>query len=218
MVCNLKAIGLVLFSILAMSCVVASSASALGEITSTSYPKHLTGEDVGAEDTLRLGENIVSCQGESYTGQLEKASTTIELTITFGNTCITVPFAHWNVTKTGNQCKIHIVWDSNVTPDHDRFRIKITCGVGKAIEIHHYSGSTPHGSSVCTNTIGPQTATGTLTGTSLTASGDILLGGTVGLTQQTHGACSFGFTLNQAAEFITSTTLSDTAGASVHIG
>jgi hypothetical protein len=218
---NLKALGLALIATFAMSAVAASSASALGEFTSTSgpYPKHLVVEDVGAADVFTVGgSEAFACHNETHTLKLTGPVKTIEAAPEFGETCQVVGSAHWNQTPTENDCKLHFEWESNVATDHDKVKVKVVCPPLKAIEIHRYNDSTPHGSSFCTSTVGSQTASGTLTATSETGSGDILLEGTVGLTYQTHGACSFNFTLNPAAEFIASTTVRDTAGTRIHIG
>jgi hypothetical protein len=218
---NLKALGLALLAMFVASAVVASSASALGELTSTSgpYPKHLVVEDVGAQDVFHIsGNDVFNCHGETHTLELVGAVKTIEATPEFGETCRTGSSSHWNVTPTENGCKLHFEWDSNVETDHDRLKVKVVCPVDKVIEIHRYSGGTPHGAAACTSTVHAQTADGTLTATSQTASGDILLEGTVGLVSTSHGSCSFGFTLSIEAEFTASTTIRDTAGTRIHIG
>ncbi len=222
MIRNLKALGLALVALFAMSAVVASSASAVTNITTTSgpYPKHLIADDIGVEDIFKVGTSEITCHGETYTTQLEGPSTSIEVTPEYGETCRTKTSPHWNVTVTENGCKIKfaVVAHGAVT-DEDKVSAEVVCAAGKVIEIHHFAENvTPHSSLRCTNTVHAQKAGGTLTATSLTATGDIELHGTVTLVDTTHGPCSFGFTLNQEAEFIASTTLKDTAGTRIHIG
>ena len=53
--------------------------------------------------------------------------------------------------------------------------------------------------------------------TSLTASGDMLAHGQITIVLQTHGACSFGFTINQTATLDASTTGKATSGAPIHM-
>ncbi len=216
MIRNLKALGPALVALAAMSAIMASSASA-HKFTSTGvYPQAFIVEDVGAADQFTLGENSMECHGETHTGTLNAPTTTIEVTPEYGETCRTGNSATWNMTVTENGCKLHIEWAEHVAADHDKIKIKLVCTLGKGVEIHHYS-SQPHSGSSCTNTIVPQTATGTLTATSLTPSGDILLEGSVGITQQTHGACSFGFTINQNATFDVSKAVRAVSGAAIHI-
>lgn len=216
---NLKALGLALMAIFAMSALAATSASAEGKkITTTSgpYPKHLIGEDVGAADVFKVGNNEISCHGETYSATLNEATNTIEAAPEYHETCQTVG-SGWNVTVTENGCTLHFTTTENVATDHDKVTPEVKCPGKNEIEIHHYTSSS-HGSLACTNTVHPQMTEGTLTATSLTASGDILLEGIVKLKDTTHGACSFGFTLTQNAEFIATTTIKDKAGTRIHIG
>lgn len=215
---HFKGLGLALVAIFAMSALAVSSASA-NPITSTSgpYPKHLVGEDVGEADTFTdEGGSSISCHGESYSATLNEPSTTLTAFPEYGETCQTVG-SGWNVTVTENGCALEFHWHENVATDHDKVGVTVVCPVGKAIEIHHYTSSS-HGTVACTNTVASQTAAGTLSATSETASGDILLHGTVHVTQQTHSACSFGFTINRTAIFHASTTIRDKAGTRIHIG
>lgn len=218
MIRNLKTLGLALVAMLAMSTVAASSASAIGKFTTTSgpYPKHLIGEDVGEADVFKVGNNEISCHGESYTAQLTGPTSTVEVTPEYGNTCQTVG-SGWNITVTENGCTLHFEVIATIATDEDKVTPSLKCPGPSVIEKHHYTNSA-HSTLACTNTVHPQMTESTITATSLTASGDILLEGTVKLTDTTHGACSFGFTLSQAAEFITSTTIRDTAGTRIHIG
>jgi hypothetical protein len=222
MIRNLKALGVAVVALAAMSAIAASSASAHKiTVSNNVYPQTLIGTDVPPADTFVIGSNVISCEGETYTATLAAPSTTIEATPEYGETCQTVGTdPHWNVTVTENGCKIHFEWSEHVATDHDKVKVKVVCPTGKVIEIHHYNGSTPHKDPICTNTVGAQTAVGTLTATSLTktaTTGDILLEGTVHLTEQTHEECSFGFTINQTAEFNATTTIETKSGVRVHI-
>jgi hypothetical protein len=213
---NLKICGLALFALVAMSALVTSAASAHNLTTTGVYPQHLISEDVGAADELTYSEDVLSCHGEVYTAELTAATTTIEATPEFGETCQTVGAPHWDLTITENGCKIHFEWMEHVATDHDKVKVKLVCSGTNKIEVHHYSG-TPHGSPACTNTFAPQTGSGTLDATSQTATNDILLEGQVGVVTNTHGSCSFGFTLNINIGYDVSTTVRATSGARIHI-
>lgn len=215
MIRNLKALGLALVTMLVIGAVVASSASAIGKFTTSSgpYPKHLIGEDVGAFDAIVIGSGQIGCHGETYTAQLTEATSTIEATPEYGNTCQTVG-SGWNVTVTENGCKFHFEVVSTIATDEDKVTVSLKCP--SVMELHHYTNSS-HTTLACTNTIHSQMTDGTLTATSLTGSGDVLLEGTAKLSVTTHGACSFGFTLSQGAECVHDMTIRDTSGTRIHI-
>lgn len=216
MIRNLKALGLALAAILAMSVVAASSASA-HNLTAPTYPQHLLGEDIGAADTFTVGEDELSCHGETFTATLTGPVTDVEVTPNY-ETCQTVG-SGWNVTVTENGCTYVFKWAEHVETDWDKAHVYIKCPVGQTIEIHHYSSTHNHSTSKssCTNTVHTQTATGTVNATSITASNDIELHGTATVNVTTHGVCSLGFTITVSSIYHTSATLRATSGERIHI-
>lgn len=216
MTSNRRVFGLSLVAIFAMGVLVAPAASAHNITSTGGYPQHLISQDVGTPDELTYSEDVLSCHGEQYTAVLSAETTTIEATPEFGETCQTAGGPHWDLTITENGCKVHFEWVEHVATDHDKVKVKLVCEGTNKIEVHHYSG-TPHGSPPCTNTFASQTGSGTLSAKSQTATNDLLLEGQVGVVTNTHGSCTFGFTLNININYDVSTTVSAKSGARIHI-
>lgn len=228
MIRNFKSLGLALVAVLALSAVVASSASAVGKFTSAAgYPQTLVTEDTGEEDVFIVSGNTLTCANEQFTGELTGASSELKVTPDYVN-CKTKGAAFNNVTVTDNGCYFVFTVTTTVATDHDSGNVHIKCPIGQKIEIHHYSSEHNHkvtGASSCTVTVAEQTPTeheGTvdyITYTSLTSpANSVLIEGVVTVHAQTHGACSFGFTVNTTSEYITSTTAKAASGARIHVG
>ncbi len=212
---NLKIIGLALVAVLALSAMFASAASANPKFTAASYPQTLTTEDTGEEDLFTVSGSELTCSAEQFTGELKEASS--ELTVTpHYNNCKTKGAAFNNVTVTTNNCTF--IFTANTTVGkHGAGPVRIACP-GSPIEIHHYSTAHNHTTNVssCTVTVGSQTAQHHLTYSNPTKT-SVLISGTVTVTAQTHGACSFGLTVNTTSEYHTSTTAKAASGAEIHV-
>jgi hypothetical protein len=221
---NLKALGLALAAVFAMSAVAASSASALSSFTSPAgYPQTLVTEDAGAADAFHVGDDSLTCKNEVFDGKLEEATESIKVTPTYVD-CKTEGATSDNVTVTHNGCEFEFASATTIETDVDGVSVAIVgCDdrdVG--IEIHHYDeDDLEHNQgSTCTNTVTPQDATGHLIATSETDGdqGDILLEGEVEVEVRTHGECSFFFTLDVSSTYTASTTVSAASGDRIHLG
>jgi hypothetical protein len=203
-------IGFVLTAMSMLGATVASSAFAVtGSVTSTSGVTHVLGhgEDTGENDTITLFGGEIFCHQVNYT--VEKTGTTAGAFLELPAESVSVTPAFTGCTTGGS---LTTVTTNGCTTDFTLTtgQVALTCPTGKVVETHRYN-SEPHSAGVCTNTIKPTTEAsvshsygtvhttaryGTVTFTNL-ANGTIGVHGTIeGITSQTHGSCSFGFTLN----------------------
>ena len=209
---NFKALGLALVAVFAMSAVVASSASATA-FTAASYPQHLTAEDTGAGDLFTISGNELSCSNETFTSQITAQTTTLTFTPSFAN-CKTEGAAFNNITVTTNGCTFtfdahgHSVIDCPTTqiPSHKQH----------VIEQHHYSNQA-HTTVSCTNTVAAQNVDGTVTYTN-EADGTVTVTGQPKVNLQTHGGCSFGFTINVQTTYDLGIKIRATSGTKFDVG
>ena len=213
---NFKALGLALVAVFAMSAVVASSASATA-FTSVKYPQHLIGEDTGAPDVFTVSGNELTCTDETFTSDITAQSTTLNFIPSYVN-CKTAGAAFNNVTVTTNGCTFtfdahgHSVIDCPTTPAQQQQAHK----QHGPIEIHHYSNQ-GHTTVSCTNTVGPQNISGTVTYTN-DPDGTVTVNGTPQVNLQTHGGCSFGFTINVVSTYDLSVKVRATSGEKIDVG
>lgn len=217
MIRNLKPVGLVLVAALMLSAIVASSASAVGKFTTTGfYPQHIVSEDVGESDRFTANEMVVTCAGESYTGNLNGPSSTLTITPSF--TDCTTPGGEFTIWTNG--CYYEFTITETVSTDHDKGRMHLVCPGGKSMETLQFKSPHDHGTllSNCKFTTGSQMGVGALNFTSQTASNDLLVHGQTTMTGQSHGACTFGFTLNMNFTLDLSTTFRASSGARIHVG
>jgi hypothetical protein len=207
---KLKALGLALAAVFALSAVAASSASATA-FTSTAPAgtiEHITGTDTHGVDEFTVGESKLTCDEESFTANAATPTTTITVTPTYKKCRTTGGEEKEDVTVTTNGCTYTFTSHGAVTID---------CPAGKVIEIHHYSDPGVHKNSKCTNTVGPQNGVGALTYTH--PNNGIEANGTINVTLQTHGICSFGFTINQEATYhVVQDTFFATSNRTIHVG
>ena len=148
---NLKALGLSLIAVLALSAVVASAAQA-NNVTAAKYTASLTGKDLGkkageyARLTIGNGARFVECEEATLTASLAKAETVITVTPVynkcFANGLTTVP-----ATVTTNECDFVLEATSKTTG-----RASVKCPTGKQIEVHVYENAAAHTAktSLCT--------------------------------------------------------------------
>ena len=220
MIRNLKALGLALVAMLAMGAMAVASASAqAGHISVAAPPATLTGTDVketAGEPTpsLTANEEKVHCTSTkvTYTATLEAASNA-ELTVAPKYEDCAIGTAPATVTMNGCDYKFYDL--TTVTSPHKwSILADLQCPVEKQVEIHKYSSAHNHttGVTTCTMTLRDEAANDGLGGTTVTEETDakdsLRLEGTVEPTAQTHGACSFGFTLNIKTKLHISATVS----------
>ena len=148
---NLKALGLSLMAVLALSAVVASAAQA-NNVTAAKYTATLTGKDLGkkageyARFTVGNGARFIECEESIYTATLVKAETVITVTPTY-NKCFANGLTSVPATVTMNECDYMLEATSKTTA-----RLSVKCPVGKQIEIHLYENAAAHTAktSLCT--------------------------------------------------------------------
>jgi archaellum component FlaG (FlaF/FlaG flagellin family) len=213
-----KAFGFGLVAVFAMIAVMASSATATSPtFTASKYPVHLVSDDVEPEDAFTQSGSEVTCSEESYTSHsLTGPTKAITVTPTYYK-CHTENGTP--VTVTLNGCDFKFTVAKNMATDHDQGTVDLICPDTKNIEIHHYPSHSNHaiGSTSCTTTIfvgeyGPVTYTST------TSTSDVLVEGEIPLSAQTHGACSFGLTVNGTVTYDASIKIRDKGGVRLHVG
>ncbi len=182
---RLKALGLVLIAVLALSAFAAAAAQASTPIESElAVPatnvdtKDVTGTEDGklARFTIGTGALFIECTESNqltvtpFTKSTTTATATPHFEKCFRNGLTTVP-----VTVTHNGCTLTLT----ATPPSGGVTlgdVTIDCPEGKTIEVHVYESAAAHtaNKSFCTYTIGPQTLTGaTITATGAGATRDL---------------------------------------------
>jgi hypothetical protein len=152
MIRNLKALGLAVVAVLAMSAVVASAAQAeAGTVTAEKYPVTLTGSQVGTNElVVGNGARRVSCATANAHGTLAAASTSLTLTPSY-STCTST--GGLPVTVTVNGC------DYNLAPTKVTATTgNVICPAGKQLVVDVYATAAKHTENVraCEYQIGEQ--------------------------------------------------------------
>lgn len=218
MIRNLKALSLALVAVFALSAMAASTASAAPKFTSANgvYPQHLIASDTGAEDLFTLAGSELSCTGETFTATAAAATNALSFTPNYIN-CVTKGEPPLPITVTHNGCTFEFTAVTTVSAAQSKGIVHLRCpNPAVGVEIHHYSNHANHTAKIsnCTDTVLPQTPTGEVTYNNVAP--NVVVEGTLGVHVVTHGACSFGFTLNQEASYHLSDTVSATSGATIH--
>jgi hypothetical protein len=223
MIRNLKALGLALIAVFAISAVASPAASAevQGWFTAESYPAHIDAADRASQPGIYTGlfGIGVTCTSADYTGSISASVTELTVTPTYANCHST----NRQVTFTANTCDYVFTDATAPTTNSDDWSVKtdLLCQTGNKIEIHIYGeNERPHtvGGLWCTLTVeGGAGQNKNLTGltaentTTASPKKDIDFDGTVlNFRTQTHGPCSAGLTINFNAEFDIHMTLTGT--------
>ncbi len=181
----------------------------LEHFTADSYPAHLHGTAIaGKENSFTAGESVYKCSSSTYTGELTAKSTDLTLQPTFSG-CLQGASP---ATITWNGCD-YVFHSGEGTETEFPVTTDLDCPEGKRIEIHSYSSEANHksGSSSCTITYAEQTGLKGITYTKEAGTNSFVLEGALeGLKLEMHGACSFGFTLNQTTSQHVNTTVQAT--------
>lgn len=169
---NLKAIGLTLVAMFAMSAFVASAAQA-GQFTAGESPAVLTGEQTTHNgETLHLftaGLRKVQCKTALFEGTSTVPTTTLTIEPTYSN----CESAGLPATVTLNGCD-YLFNEPEANGADFKGTVNIVCPAGKTIEVHIYSSAANHtaGTSLCTITVEPATKLGSNTYTNVAGSPD----------------------------------------------
>jgi len=201
---NLKALGLALVAVFAMTAVLASAAQAqTGKVTVGSSPAWLTGEaiehpNIGKVETLKLaGGQDLSCEHVTATATVKNGDTSITVVSTFDNCDALIGSEHHKVTVTMNDCDFLLHDMTTETPNSTTFTalVDLVCPEGKQVEIHVYKQAAAETEELCTYKIAPFTNKGgnvihniagspndltithTVTGIAVTRTGSLLCGG-----------------------------------------
>jgi hypothetical protein len=187
MIRSLKAFGLALIAMCAISAMTASAAQALPELTASEHGT-IEGSQIGSHE-LKVGSRWVICEETKFTGDNVATSQT-SLTVTAEyQKCKTTPIFGISlfVTLTMNGCD-YVFHSVGIDGSTYTATMDIVCPAGKQIEAHFYSNST-HTNEHCTITIGPQTGLTTNEITNLAGSpNDMLIHHDIGLNVMIHGS------------------------------
>jgi len=184
---NLKALGLALVAVFAMSAIAASAAQAQPTLTSEVSPVTLTGSGGGYEsgEKLHAFGQSVECEGSTFhTALTATPATEIVAEATYGPECRTA-VQHLPATVTMNGCTYRFYNLKFVAAGHYDATVDIVCPPEKVIEVHIYATHTTHTEkkSLCTLTVPPQKelekATITTTTTPGRSFGDLKIEGTI---------------------------------------
>ncbi len=210
MIRNLKALGLALAAVFAMSAVAALTASAQQGVLTSDGPVTLdmfeTG--IGQNATTMFGQKI-ECPGSVYTGHQYNVTphqaifgpaNTITVTPHYNNAdCTSFPGPH-KATITMNGCDYVFHIGNTVGADRYALIADIVCPIGQKIEKHVYNAPNAEDFSICTYTIPPQAGLVGAQVTTTTATDDLDITGSFNNVHVIrHGMC--GAATTNAAQF-----------------
>ncbi len=172
MVRNLKALGIALVAVFALSAVVASAASA--------EPALFTAEGIGAaetaevsggqtaagKDTFTLNGLKLTCTTATLSGKALAAgpsSTNITLTPKYEGCHVVIAGLTKTVTVTPNKCGYQFNATKNTPAGTLKADLTIECATGEGIEIHIYSTANTETTTTCTYIVTHQTINGGIT-------------------------------------------------------
>lgn len=200
---NLRSVALALVAVFAMSAMAASSASAAKVTAANGLAQHLVASDVGAADKFEISGSTITCSGETLTANMSAGQQTELALLPNYINCKTEGAAFNNVTFTIKEC--YTKWTT--TPQRQLHQL---C----TWDIHHYSDAL-HKNRTCSQTVPAQTYVGESNYTNV--GNHVEVHGVAEGTLETHGSCSFGFTLNQKFTYTYSLTITATSGAAIHV-
>jgi hypothetical protein len=205
MIRNLKALGLALVAVFALSAIAASAASAQQGVLTSDGPVTLdmTETGNGQNATTMFGEKI-ECQGTIYTGHqynvtphmpIPGPTTLITVTPHYNNAnCTSFPGPH-KATITMNGCDFVFHIGNTVGADLYEVFADIVCPAGQQIVKHVYAAPNNEAMSICTYTIKPQFGLPGARVTTTTGVSDLDIKGSFeNIHVEKHGMCGAGTT------------------------
>ena len=164
----LKALGLGLIAVVAVSALATSAASA-GKLTVSAYPAVLSGVQTGEANKISFeGGRSLECGEIFYLGEYKEGEVAEEmasLAAQYKNCSATILGNVTPATITTNGCALTLSFGSVANATSATGQTNIKCPAGKKIETHIWKTDAEHtanGAAFCTYTIGEQTATGTV--------------------------------------------------------
>lgn len=194
MIRNLKAMGLALVAVFALSAVVASAASAQGKLTTEGgQAVTLTGTETGVKANALTAFGIpVECPGSSYTGHKDNVTphtfipnlaTSATITPHYATNCLALNTYPATVTKNGCDFVIRVgatTGEQTATKKTFAATFDVVCPAGKSIEVEVWEHAQAHTNVPwCTVKVGSQVGLVGAHVTSTPASDDLDLDGTV---------------------------------------
>jgi len=162
---NLKALGLALVAVFAMTAVLASAAQAqtLGKVTVSPSPAWLTGEvikhpEIGKIERFKLGGGqTVVCEEDTVAATVKNGDTSITFVPVFQKCSATIGTEAHLVTVTMNDCDF-LLTDFTTEPVNSTTfsaTVSLVCPEGKQVEIHVYKHAADEIEELCTYKVAP---------------------------------------------------------------
>lgn len=217
MIRNLKALGLALIAVFAMSAMAATGAQGQGLFTADKYPATLGATSNG--NYFESGGRQYVCEVTHFSGTLEESAESLTITPDFtdhpqGNNCyVFIGSVKFVVTVTENGCD-YVLQDATTEPGKTDYEtaLDIACPEGSAIVLHMRHLMIDD--DACSFTIHSQEAEGALTAHN--SSGHIFLSGTIDVKATFHSnstiVCGFkaGTSKEVTMNYVTTTSISAT--------
>jgi len=157
---NLKALGLALVAVFAMTAVLASAAQAQTlKVTVNPSPAWLTAEmiahpNIGKVETFKLaGGQEVGCDKTNSAATVNNGNTSITVVPNFEECVAVIGTETHKVTVTMNDCDFLLHGGATQTPNSTTFingEVDLVCPTGKEVEIHVYKPATTETEELCT--------------------------------------------------------------------
>ncbi len=163
MIRNLKALGLALVAVFAMTAVLASASQAAVKVTTGANPAILTGSVIahtgitGLVHTFTLaGGQKLSCEETKFSATVASGATSVTVTPTYNKCKAIVGSLEVKATVTMNGCDYVFHGGVNVsTTTWKEGQIDLVCEAGKVVEVHVYKELNNENEELCTLTIPP---------------------------------------------------------------
>jgi hypothetical protein len=163
---NLKALGLTVVAVLAISAMVASAAQA-DQFTTSVYPSNIKGAQTTTHSFVIGGNRTLTCDEAIFSGALSEASSSITINATYGSAgtaCHVILLENtFDATVIMNSCDFLL---TEPTAAETKGTMHILCSTpGNSIEIHVYNGHNvahTEANQICRYSIAPQTPGGSL--------------------------------------------------------
>jgi hypothetical protein len=132
---NFKALGLAIGALLALSAVIASSATAVPQFTCSSYPCQATGSNTKGSEVFTTEGGKVECDSHFITHSINEATSTITTTPTYTN-CEAFGFLSATVNTEGCSYVSHATQtDASGTTHWWTAHVDVACPAGQSIKV-----------------------------------------------------------------------------------
>jgi len=155
---NLKALGLALAAVFAMTAVLAAGAQAQSHVTVGASPAWLTGEQHSGNHRFSVENNgpVLECSTAKFDATVFNGDTEVTVVPTYTGCSAAIGAEVFPVTVTINDCEYIFNDGAKVTSSTFTSNVDVECPDGGVIEVHIYK-NVAHTDELCTLTVAPQT-------------------------------------------------------------